>query len=99
MSTRHRRSASQCWMASSSTQGRRERLSAANGLKQGHPALLAIAEMVHDIDVKEDRYRRPETAGLARMISGLCSQTPEDELRLARRGDNFWGVGRSVWGK
>ena len=66
-----------------------EVLLTAHGLKQEHPALLAIAEMVHDIDLKEDRYRRPETAGLARMISGLCSQTPEDELRLERGGMIF----------
>jgi hypothetical protein len=66
-----------------------EVLLAANGLKQNHPALLAIAEMVHDIDLKEDRYQRPETAGLTRMIAGLCSQTPEDELRLERGGMIF----------
>ena len=54
-----------------------------------HPApaaLQAIAEIIHDIDLKDNRYQRPETAGLARMIEGLCARTPEDDLRLERGG-------------
>ena len=60
-----------------------------NNLRQEFPALQAIAEMVHDIDLKDDRYQRPETAGLARMIAGLCLRTPEDELRVERGGMIF----------
>jgi hypothetical protein len=66
-----------------------EVLISTNNLRQEFPALQAIAEMVHDIDLKDDRYRRPETAGLARMIAGLCLRTPEDELRVERGGMIF----------
>lgn len=57
-------------------------------------ALVAVAEMVHDIDLKDGRFQRVETAGLARLIDGLCSQTPVDELRLERGGlifDSLYG--------
>ena len=50
----------------------------------GDPALTAIGEMIHDIDLKQDRFQRPETAGLASMIEGLCRQTTDDHLRLDR---------------
>jgi hypothetical protein len=58
-------------------------------------ALVAVAEMVHDIDLKDDRYQRAETAGLARLIDGLCSQTPTDELRLERGASIFDSLYRS----
>lgn len=52
-------------------------------------ALAAVAEIVHDIDLKEARYQRAETAGLAKMIDGLCRQTQGDELRLERGATIF----------
>ena len=48
------------------------------------PALFAIAEIVHDIDLKEDKFRREETAGVKALINGICSSTHDDEQRLAR---------------
>ena len=48
---------------------------------RSNAALVAVAEIVHDIDLKDQQYQRAETAGLARMIEGLCSQTQVDELR------------------
>ena len=48
------------------------------------PALAAIAEIVHDIDLKDGRYAREETAGLAHLIHGLCLGERDDEQRLAR---------------
>jgi len=53
-------------------------------LPQPDPALQAIAEIVHDIDLKEERYQRPETAGIARLLAGICLVGVDDELRLAR---------------
>jgi hypothetical protein len=47
-------------------------------------ALAAIAEIVHDIDFKEPRYGRPETAGIAALIDGICAARPGDEARLER---------------
>jgi len=44
--------------------------------------LRAIAEIVHDIDLKEQKYDHPETAGVSCLISGICARTAEDEVRL-----------------
>ncbi len=58
-------------------------------------ALAAIAEIVHDIDLKDQRYQRPEGSGLARMIDGLCRQTQADDLRLERGAIIFESLYRS----
>ena len=42
-----------------------------------------MAEMVHDLDVKDDKYQRPETAGLAAMLEGIIARHPDDLTRLA----------------
>ena len=52
-------------------------------------ALAAIGELVHDIDLKDGKYDRPETAGLAHMILGLCMSERDDETRIARGGQLF----------
>src|SRR5262249_28901138 len=44
--------------------------------------LQAIAQMVHDIDVKDSRYQRAETAGLAALINGIVLRHPDDARRL-----------------
>ena len=49
-------------------------------------ALRPIAEIVHDIDLKDGRYGRPETAGLERVVNGIALAHREDEARLARAG-------------
>jgi len=46
------------------------------------PALRAIGEMVHDIDYKEPRFGRPETAGVERLLNGIARQHAEDTARL-----------------
>ncbi|HXC17403.1 MAG TPA: chromate resistance protein ChrB domain-containing protein, partial [Holophagaceae bacterium] len=48
------------------------------------PALQVLAELIHDLDLKEDRYGRPEMAGLGRLITGICQTHREDEARLER---------------
>lgn len=60
-----------------------EVLLAAHNLRE-RPGLAAIGEMVHDIDLKENRYQRPETPGFQRMLLGLCARTPGDEERIER---------------
>jgi hypothetical protein len=52
-------------------------------------ALGAIAELVHDIDLKDEKFEREETTGLAHMILGLCMSEREDETRIARGGQLF----------
>jgi hypothetical protein len=46
-------------------------------------ALHAIAQIVHDLDLKDDRYQRPETAGVAAMIQGITARHAADHPRLA----------------
>ncbi|NOK19723.1 chromate resistance protein ChrB domain-containing protein [Corallococcus carmarthensis] len=52
------------------------------GLRDG--ALVALREMVHDIDLKDAKFGRPETAGLERLVAGIALNNPTDEERLAR---------------
>lgn len=66
-----------------------EVLIARHDLLAQHPALQPIAEMIHDIDLKDSRYQRPETSGLSRMLDGLCTRTEDDNLRLERGGQIF----------
>jgi hypothetical protein len=47
-------------------------------------ALRAIAEIVHDIDLKDERYGRPDNAGFEHLINGIAMAHPEDEVRLQR---------------
>ena len=50
----------------------------------GDPALAAIGEIIHDIDLKDGKYGREETAGIRTVMSGIASAHREDEQRLAR---------------
>jgi hypothetical protein len=58
-------------------------------LKLNHPALRAIAETVHDIDLKDGKFGRPETPGIERLITGICSVHKDDDTRLARASAIF----------
>jgi hypothetical protein len=48
------------------------------------PALRAIAEIVHDIDVKDAKYGREEAPGVAQVVAGIAAAHPDDEARLER---------------
>jgi hypothetical protein len=48
------------------------------------PALRPIAEIVHDIDLKDAKYGRPETAGVERLVNGIALGASDDRARLAR---------------
>jgi len=48
------------------------------------PALTAIGEIIHDIDLKDDKYGRAETAGVRSLIAGIATPGTSDEQRLAR---------------
>jgi hypothetical protein len=50
--------------------------------KLDDPALRAIGEIVHDLDIRDDAYSRPETAGVRAAINGLCIHVRDDEARL-----------------
>src|SRR5262249_40249627 len=46
--------------------------------------LTDIAEIVHDIDLKDEKFGRPEAPGIERMVTGLVLANAEDEARLER---------------
>jgi hypothetical protein len=46
-------------------------------------ALRAIGEIVHDIDCKDDKFKREEAPGVAAMVRGLVRAHPDDPSRLA----------------
>jgi len=48
------------------------------------PALVRIAEVVHDIDLKDSKFGRQETAGIEQVIAGIAMAHKDDETRLAR---------------
>jgi len=48
------------------------------------PALRAIAEVVHDIDLKDTKFDRPETGGIAVLVAGIAMAHRDDEARIVR---------------
>jgi hypothetical protein len=48
------------------------------------PGLRELAEIIHDIDLKDSKFSRPETVGLAACILGICKLNSDDELRIAQ---------------
>lgn len=56
------------------------------------PALTAIGEIIHDIDLKDDKYGRAETAGVKSLIAGIATPQASDEQRLARGAMLFDGL-------
>lgn len=46
------------------------------------PGLSTLAEIVHDIDVKDGKFGRPEAAGIASLVAGIALAHREDEARL-----------------
>jgi len=47
-------------------------------------ALIPIAEIVHDIDLKDSKFGRQDTIGIERLIAGIAMANNDDETRLAR---------------
>lgn len=52
------------------------------GLKD--PALRAIAEIVHDIDLKDSKFGRDEASGIKTLIAGIVMAHKNDGERIAR---------------
>jgi hypothetical protein len=53
------------------------------------PALNAIGEIVHDIDLKDEKFGREEAAGIRSLIAGICAPDRDDAERIARGGAVF----------
>lgn len=54
--------------------------------------LLELGEIVHDIDLKDDKFHRLEAAGLKVMIDGLCETAKDDRKRLQQASVIFNGL-------
>jgi hypothetical protein len=52
--------------------------------RPGDPGLSAVAEVVHDIDLGDGKFNRPEAAGIGRLVAGLGLVSADDHERLAR---------------
>jgi len=60
-----------------------------------HRALRQVAEIVHDVDLKDGKFARPEAARVERLINALLLESPGDEERLERGMDLFDSLYRS----
>ncbi len=53
------------------------------------PALQHIAEIIHDIDLKDGKFFREEATGLERLLAGIVVAHAADEVRVARSAAVF----------
>jgi len=56
------------------------------------PALAAIGEVVRDIDYKDGKHGRPETAGIAALVQSIAEAELTDAVRLERAAPVFDGL-------
>jgi hypothetical protein len=54
--------------------------------------LREIAEIVHDIDLKDDKFHRLEASGLNAIIHGLSETLRNDRKLVQHTGDIFDGL-------
>ena len=47
-------------------------------------ALIAIAQIVHNLDLQDRKFDRPESSGIGHLIEGICAGQSEDAARIAR---------------
>ncbi|MDP9177018.1 MAG: chromate resistance protein [Gemmatimonadota bacterium] len=47
------------------------------------PGLVAIAEVVHDIDLKDDKFARSEAPGIEAVLTGIVNAVADDNARLS----------------
>ena len=59
------------------------------------PALRAVAEIVHDVDLKDGKFGRPEAAGVEQLILGIVRNHADDGARLERGFELFDHLHRS----
>ena len=64
-----------------------ETLLARFGLNE--PGLQAIAEIVHDIDLKDERFARAETDGIESVLAAIAAAHADDDVRLTRGAQLF----------
>jgi hypothetical protein len=62
------------------------------------PALTEIGEVVHDIDLGDGRFSRPEARGLDWALRGLLASNPDDHAVLAAGLQLFDGLYATLTG-
>jgi len=55
-------------------------------------ALVAIGEIIHDLDLHDSKFARDETAGFRSAIDGICTGTRDDEQRIAAASPMLDGI-------
>jgi hypothetical protein len=71
-----------------------EVLLAESALRDG--ALQVIAELVHDLDLKDGKFGRPEAEGVRQLLSGIVLASEDDRSRVERGGVLFEDLYRSL---
>jgi hypothetical protein len=56
------------------------------------PALRHLAEIVHDIDLKDSKFSRPEAPGLEHLLAGIAMRHPDDVARIDDGSAVFEGL-------
>ena len=59
------------------------------------PAVAAIGQIVHDLDMKEARYNRPEAPAVGRLVDGLRQMHKDDGVLLEHGIAMFEALARS----
>ena len=55
-------------------------------------ALVAIGEIIHDLDLHDDKFGRDETVGVRSAIDGICTVARDDEQRIAAASPMLEGL-------
>ncbi|NTV14562.1 MAG: chromate resistance protein [Desulfobulbaceae bacterium] len=55
----------------------------------GDPALARLAGLIHDIDLHDDAFGMPETAGVRALLDGIVTTTADDSSRISSGGAIF----------
>jgi hypothetical protein len=58
----------------------------------GNPVLSEIAEIVHDADLMEEKYARPESAGLDAIVRGMQLSLPDNLTLSSHTGALYDGL-------
>jgi hypothetical protein len=48
-----------------------------------------LAEIIHELDLKDGKYNRPEATGIGLLLEGIVAQSAADPERLARGTEVF----------
>lgn len=63
-----------------------------DAIGRGDPALTAIAEIIHDLDIEDGKFARREALGIGMAISGIALTNAADMDRVARGKELFDGL-------